>query len=215
MRWRGSSRDAELYRDIVTWILHLSDPHLGDVSEDIDDEKAIFDGQPDLETTQTVFRRTLGTLDRFVAEHGRPQFAVISGDLTVASSQTGFDEFKELLIEHAGILPKERGRIVVVPGNHDVVWREPPASEARYAGFNEATRGQECTTPLLDGLDFDKETGALTSSAGKHRHLSWTDEVLVIPINSSNFCGIRVTPRTGWTEAEWEKALAPIASAGE
>jgi 3',5'-cyclic AMP phosphodiesterase CpdA len=199
----------------VTWILHLSDPHLGDVSEDIDDEKAIFDGQPDLETTQTVFRRTLGTLDRFVADHGRPQFAVISGDLTVASSQSGFDEFKELLIEHAGILPEERGRIVVVPGNHDVVWREPPASEARYAGFNDATRGQECTTPLLDGLDFDKETGALTSSAGKHRHLSWTDEVLVIPINSSNFCGIRVTPRTGWTEAEWEKALAPIASAGD
>jgi 3',5'-cyclic AMP phosphodiesterase CpdA len=199
----------------VTWILHLSDPHLGDVSEDIDDEKAVFDGQPDLETTQTVFRRTLGTLDRFVADHGRPQFALISGDLTVAGDRSGFDEFKELLVEHAGILPEDRERIVVVPGNHDVVWREPPASEARYAGFNDATREQDCATALLDGLDFDRESGALTALASEHRHLAWTDEVLVIPINSSNFCGITVTPRKGWTEAKWERELAPIAGGGE
>jgi 3',5'-cyclic AMP phosphodiesterase CpdA len=199
----------------MNWILHLSDPHLGDVSEDIDDEKAVFDGQPDLETTQTVFRRTLGTLDRFVSDHGKPEFVLISGDLTVASSQSGFEEFKELLVERAGILPADRERIVVVPGNHDVVWREPPASEARYAGFNDATRGQGCTTPLLDGLDFDKESGTLTASAGKHRHLTWTDEVLVIPINSSNFCGITVTPRRGWTEAEWKNKLGSIAGSGE
>jgi 3',5'-cyclic AMP phosphodiesterase CpdA len=199
----------------MTWILHLSDPHLGEVSEDLDDDKAIFDGQPDLETTQTVFRRTLGKLDRFVTEHGRPQLALISGDLTVACNQSGFDEFKKLLVERAGILPDERERIVVVPGNHDVAWGQPPASEARYAAFNEATRAQNCTTPLLDGLDFDKKNGALTPLAGKHRHLAWTDEVLVVPINSSNFCGITVTPRKGWTEADWKKALAPIAGDGQ
>jgi 3',5'-cyclic AMP phosphodiesterase CpdA len=199
----------------MSWILHLSDPHLGDVSKEIDDEKAVFDGQPDLETTQTVFRRTLGTLDRFVADHGKPEFALISGDLTVASSQTGFDEFQELLVERASILPEERERIVVVPGNHDVVRCEPPASEARYAGFNDATRGQDCTTALLDGLDFDKESGTLTALAGQHRHLTWTNEVLVIPINSSNFCGITVTPRKGWTEAEWKNELAPIPGSRE
>ncbi len=145
----------------MPWILHLSDPHLGDVREDLDDEKSIFELSPTSRPPRRVFLRTLGSLDRFVAEHGRPQLVLVSGDLTFASRQSGFDAFKiaRRTPEHLSRGPR---RIVVVPGNHDVVWDEPPASEERYASFLAATRDAGCTTPLLDGIDFDKDDGTLT-----------------------------------------------------
>ena len=197
----------------MTWLLHMSDPHLGDVSpgQKLDDDKVELD-QPDLETTQKVFKRTLRKLDRFVGEHGKPSVVVVSGDLTYQTSGTGFDAFVSLLGEHEDLLPDDRSRIIVVPGNHDVDWNEPAGTAARYAGFLQATRREGCATPLLDGIDFDTddETGTLTDDTKTLPHLVRDDDLLVIPINSSNWCGTITQTRNAWSTDQWTKVFAAL-----
>ena len=191
----------------MSWILHISDLHLGDVPGKLDDDKAVIKDQPDLETSQKVFLRTLATMAQFVKDNGRPEMAIVSGDLTYRASESGFKAFRTLLKAHADILPEDPARIVVVPGNHDVDWGQKPATLERYAGFIAATRDLGCTTPLLDGIDFDIETATLSPDTGRGNHVASSEHVLAIPLNSSNFCGITVTPRDGWTEEQWETQL--------
>ena len=97
-----------------------------------------------------------------------------------------------------------------VPGNHDVVWDKRPASHERYDRFLAATRPLGCTTPLIDGIDFDEKTATLTGEAGKYPHLATGEEAVVIPLNSSNYCGIPVTPADGWDQDRWLAELAPL-----
>lgn len=198
------------------WILHMSDPHLGDArGRGLDDEKTVFEGQRDIETTQRVFQRTLRTLAGFVSEYGRPEVAVFSGDLAVQAGQSGFDAFVGLLSERADVLPSDRCRTVAVPGNHDVVWDEQPATEPRYHAFLGATRDQGCATPLLDGVDFDPDTGELFDEAARHPHVVSTETMLVVPINSSNYCGVLAAPPGAMTEEQWHEALEPLGTARE
>ncbi|MGI8411621.1 MAG: metallophosphoesterase [Solirubrobacteraceae bacterium] len=194
------------------WILHMSDPHLGDVSpgQTLDDEKEVLETQPDLETTQTVFKRTLRALGRFVKDNGKPEVAIVSGDLAYRAHPSGFAAFTTLLTERADILPDDPARIVVVPGNHDVVWNEEPGTLPRYEGFLNATRAQGCVTPLLDGIDFDAQTGALTGEAPLQPHVASTENVLVVALNTSNYCGVLAAPRGAMTEEKWREALGPL-----
>ena len=195
----------------MSWILHISDPHLGDVpGQELDDEKDRLAGQPDLETTQTVFLRTLRTIDRYVDANGKPAHVIISGDITYQANGSGFKAFEALLTDHVDILPEDAANIIVVPGNHDVVWDQPPASHKRYAPFLAATRPLGCTTPLIDGIDFDEKTANQTAEAAKYPHLATSEQALVIPLNSSNYCGISVTPANGWDRDRWLAALAPL-----
>ena len=101
----------------VPWLLHMSDPHLGKSSPGqlLDDEKEVFEGQPDLQTTQDVFKRTLKTLESFVTMHGKPEAVVVSGDLAYRADESGFAAFVSLLGERGDILPDDRSRIVVYP----------------------------------------------------------------------------------------------------
>jgi 3',5'-cyclic AMP phosphodiesterase CpdA len=198
-----------------TWILHVSDPHLGDVSEGqtLDDEKDVYGSQSDLETTQRVFDRTLKTLARFVEEHGRPKVAVVSGDITYKNRPKGFTAFGKVLTEHARVLPEDRSRIVVVPGNHDVDWGTGAGTPERYRRFLSATRKKRCCTPLLDGVDFEAVTGKLLPAHRDGPHVVETDDLLVVPINSSNWCGTDVAPQGAMTLEQWAEALEPIADA--
>ena len=143
-------------------------------------------------------------------EHGRPTVAVVSGDLTYSSRPSGFAAFEKLLIERTDVLPPDRRNIVVVPGNHDVVWDEEPGSEARYAGFLKVTRELECTTPLMDGVDFDRDDGAFKPVAEKYPHHVEDEDLVVVPINSSNYCGVLADARGGYTAEEWAQALEPL-----
>ena len=197
----------------MSWLLRMSDPHLGDTSpgQVLDDEKVRLD-QPDLETTQSVFRQTVRNLSSFVAEHGKPSVVVVSGDLSYQAEGSGFAAFADLVSANAECFPDDPSKIVVVPGNHDVVWAQPAGAPARYAGFLDATRANDFSTPLIDGVDFDAgdETGSLRPSGRDAPHVVLDPDVLVIPINSSNYCGTTVDVRGGWKTAEWEAALEPL-----
>jgi hypothetical protein len=196
----------------MTWILHLSDPHLGVVSpgQELDDSK-IDVAQEDIETTQTVFRHTLASLRTFAAGNGRPSAVVVSGDLTYRGTAEGFDAFAELLTEAEACLPDDPSRIVVVPGNHDVDWTTAAGTRERYEGFLAATREKGCATPLLDGVDFPN-TGALTLTSGvdSEPHLVDDPEFLILALNSSNYCGTVPKVTGAWSGSEWEKRLAPL-----
>lgn len=197
----------------MTWLLHMSDPHLGDVSpgQELDEEKVVLD-QPDLETTQKVFLRTLRKLGKFVEEHGKPSVAIISGDLTYQAGESGFDAFVSLLDESRDVFPDDPSRIVVVPGNHDVDWGQPAGTEERYAGFLRATRRKGLATPLIDGVDFaaKDDSGALNSEAKTVPHLVQDTNLLVIPINSSNYCGTLTQTKKAWDTDEWKDALSSL-----
>jgi len=209
--WRLDTELLPRSASRITWILHLSDLHLGDVSpgQTLTDEKVILNEQLDLETTQTVFKRALARLKSYVEEHGAPDAVVVSGDLTYTASESGFAAFTELLAHYSYVWP-DHSRIVVVPGNHDVVWKKAPGTKERYSGFLEATRGNGCTTPLLDGVDFHIDSGHLMRGALKSTHLVEHDDFVIIPVNSSNFCGVLVDLTGRWTRKEWEDALAPL-----
>ncbi|MBA2765285.1 MAG: metallophosphoesterase [Thermoleophilaceae bacterium] len=196
----------------MTWILHASDPHLGDISpgQSLDDDKLDI-AREDLETTQQVFRRTLDGLASFVAEHGRPTAAVFSGDLAYQADKTGFQAFEKLLVDAAPLLPDQRRRIVVVPGNHDVVWGTEAGTKARYAPFMRATRRRGCTTPLLDGIDFStRNNEKIVLPDDLRRHLIADDDVVIVPVNSSNYCGTTPRVRGGYKPSEWERASTKV-----
>jgi 3',5'-cyclic AMP phosphodiesterase CpdA len=202
----------------MSWILHLSDPHLGDVSpgQELGDNKVHLDRQRDLETTQRVFRHTLESLKSFVEQNGRPTAAVVSGDLSYQARQGGFDAFVSLMSESADVLPRSRDRIVVVPGNHDVDWGASPGTEARYARFLKATRDEGCVTPLLDGIDFaDAEPVTLKRGALETPHVIIDDEFLIVPLNSSNYCGAIVDLPDAWSESDWNAALEGVSHLDE
>lgn len=195
----------------MAWILHLSDPHLGDVAawQKLDDEK-VLTPQEDLATTQTVFRRTLASVREYIDAVGLPDAVVVSGDLTVAHHESGFAAFGELLDDYASVFPA-RENVVVVPGNHDVDWDDEPGQPARYDRFCAATRGKGCVTPLLDGVDFKLAGPAqLNDGVVDEPHVVEHEDFLIVPINSSNWCGTMTSIRGGWSDAEWEAALAAL-----
>jgi Calcineurin-like phosphoesterase len=204
----------------MTWILHASDPHLGVVSpgQELDDSKLDI-ARDDIETTQTVFRQTLESLSSHVTANGKPSAVVISGDLTYRNTSEGFLAFSELLTERADLLPEDPARVVVVPGNHDVDWSTSAGTPERYEAFLGATRDQGCATPLLDGVDFNN-TGPLALEAGTEKipHVVDDPDFLIVPLNSSNYCGTipRVRAEGAWTLTEWKKRLASLGvGAGE
>lgn len=197
------------------WVLHISDLHLSQVSDaELDDAKLDIELPVNRLTRSKVLKHTLGTVEDIVASEGRPEVAVVSGDLTTAAKADGFEHFTELLRDFAEILPEEPERIVVVPGNHDVVWDEEPGTDARYAGFLAETRAKGLATPLIDDLDF-RESGAGIELVGDplaDPHIVQTDDLLVVPINSSNWCGVIAgdnNPKR-WSPDKWTDVLDPL-----
>lgn len=167
-------------------ILHLTDLHLGEPADwqYIDERKHdMISG--DRRAEKQVLGETIQALinDETVAGCDA---VVISGDLTHRAKPDGFQEFGAFVdrLLAAGVEP---GRIVVVPGNHDVPWDPGPDADGRYEHFLAVTRGKGLVTPLLDRIDFD-EDGTLKPDAAEHEHLVQHDEFVIVALNSSHFC---------------------------
>jgi hypothetical protein len=112
-------------------ILHLSDLHVGPGELRDEDLKQTI---PAVERSRLIERLTT-----YLQAIEKPDYVVISGDLTNSGNRKGLEDALKWLsarIEE-GTLPGPE-RILITPGNHDVKWRvedKPGWHAERYAAF--------------------------------------------------------------------------------
>src|SRR5215213_1619 len=103
-------------------ILHLSDIHLGPVTEAsvFDDYKSEIVPLPERTTRHTLLANTLRELGQTLLREGKTLDAiVVTGDITVANHEAGFAAFTGLLDQLGEVCPPPE-KVIVTPGNHDV-----------------------------------------------------------------------------------------------
>lgn len=168
-------------------ILCFSDLHLGEPTEEqvVGNFKVPLGADDEHPTTQDIVTRTL----RDACDEANPFDAVVvAGDLTNRFSEQGFSAFTALMDELEPCLPSAQN-VLVVPGNHDVPYQSDPSKLARYDKFLEVTRDRGYTTPMLDGLDFPAKSGYQEKGFTRSGpHVVETDDFVIVPINSSNWC---------------------------
>lgn len=185
----------------MSLILHLSDLHLANTTaeDQVGDYKIEAIPEGNRVTRVNLIRSTLGALTKWLADNNEALDAIIiTGDVTTRGRPEGFAELPGLLAALGDALP-DTGRIVVVPGNHDVTWGTLPGSPDRYAAFTDGIRQLGYVTPLLDGIDYDsRET---RSAPGP---LLLGPDYAVVAINSADMCGV-IEPFSAEVEAELER----------
>jgi hypothetical protein len=193
----------------MSLFLHLSDLHLGCVKQsDIpDDFKSDIEPLDRRLSRQQMLKETLTQLAVQLADSEELHAVIISGDITVANDEGGFEMLEEVL----GWLGTSRPppeRIVVVPGNHDVQWEV--SGEVKYERFIKHVRNKGYITPLLEGIDLKGGTMSV-SDASKHYLLDHNQQWAVVPINSAHYCG-SVEPLHAIPDDVWHTLAADIAS---
>jgi 3',5'-cyclic AMP phosphodiesterase CpdA len=188
-------------------ILHLTDLHLSSVNNDqvFDDYKSDLVPPAERNTRTSLLRNTLKELGQKLRRDKKTLDAlVVTGDITVANADDGFEQLERLLSQLGTSRPPPE-RIVVIPGNHDVTWYTPPSTEKRYEKFLRYVRAKGYVTPLLDGIDIDQEGQPLVAdlSASTHHLADLAQGWLLLPINSSNYCGS--LDSAGLEEEDWNK----------
>lgn len=186
-------------------LLHLSDLHLGD--EDYStfaDYKVEVISPAARQGRSTVLASTLRALGDALVREGVPLDAIaISGDVTYRGQANGFALLPEMLANLGEALP-DPSRILVVPGNHDVMWGSEPGSHERYADFIAGVRALGYVTPLLEGIDLDDQGNKRVGA--KSPVLTASDNSFVlVGLNSSDHCGVQAR-----TDPELETAIAAV-----
>src|SRR3954447_10180616 len=143
----------------MSTILHISDLHLGNADaweRATDDKLGIVPAEEN--SRIAVLTATLEAVKRNLGQRNlRLTALVVSGDLTTAHDQEGFERFVSL-IEDLKIAEPEA--TIVVPGNHDVDWSRQPGTPQKYARFLACTRARGMRTPFCDGVDAPEGGGA-------------------------------------------------------
>lgn len=184
----------------MSLLLHISDLHLASLaSEPVGDYKVEAIPAADRQTRIGLIRQTLEALESMLVEsHQILDAVIVMGDVTTHAEPLGFNQLPDLLATLRGSLPPA-DHILVVPGNHDVRWRTPPGSVARYEAFA-ALREFGYATPLLEGLDRD-------SSAKAPGPVVLGPDYAIALINSADMCGVE-EPLSSDAESELA-ALGP------
>lgn len=177
--------------------LHITDAHVAasGVEFDRDDHKV---GVPGIragtreDALDLLFRRLA---ERLTKEDRTLDGVIFSGDAQSKGAAGGHELVFKMIADHLGI---SAGRIVSVPGNHDVPRGAGPGSAKRYEDFVRVWRDPGCVVPWLDGLD-DRPAIA---SPERHRLVAVDRSWAVFPINTSNWSHVTsVLPeplRTYW-----------------
>lgn len=178
----------------MSTILHLSDLHLGagqPWERKTDDKVGIVprDENSRLSVIETSLR---GVRNQLRERDEELSAVVLSGDLTTGNDPEGFKRLTGLL-ERLDLVPAER--VIAVPGNHDVDWSAAPSTPGKFASYLSATREQALRTPYCDGVD-DVE-GANPEAA---QPILLLDDVLIVAVNSANWCGTTVDFGGGMTK---------------
>jgi 3',5'-cyclic AMP phosphodiesterase CpdA len=166
-------------------ILHLSDLHLGNrIHDDYKNECVPLEERI---SRAGLLRTTLRELGNEFRRNGdRLDAVIVSGDITVANNEDGFQMLPELLNELGDNYPGNE-RTIITPGNHDVTWFTNPSTPDHYANFLRYIRDSGYITPLLDGIDVDAR--GVINNQDNHFLLSPNYDWMIIPINSSNYSG--------------------------
>jgi 3',5'-cyclic AMP phosphodiesterase CpdA len=191
-------------------ILHLTDIHAGPGgTRDIDAKTPV----PGVKVQAPLERLTL----YLQALPRRPDFVVVSGDLTIRGGSAGFQEVRKWLlteITRATLPPAER--ILLVPGNHDVRRRTRSGDDDRRR-FEDFWQTFGLTFPHASIPGLDPETVLPTILSGgpsliggirtKQEHgeikltstlpflLDLDSDVLIYGFNSAHGCGIPLDPK--------------------
>ncbi len=144
IKYMGYEGDMENKKKIK--ILHLSDLHFSkNVEEDMDVKV------PMLLNTRSEkidrFREYIKDLP------DRPDYVVVSGDITTKGEEDGFEIFNEIAVEliKDGKLPSV-DKFIIVPGNHDVKAGTSIKDTHRWDGFKKLI-GSKYLVPWIVGLD--------------------------------------------------------------
>ena len=187
----------------MSLLLHLSDLHLANApAEDtVGDYKIDAVKEADRVTRIGLLRNTLKALPAWLTENNLSLDGVIvTGDVTTRGASKGFQGLPGLLGALGTALPDPQ-HIVVVPGNHDVIWGTEPGSEERYRAYVEGIRSLGYITPLLDGIDYNGDD----PSAGADPLLIGSDFV-VAAVNSADMCGV-TEPFQGSAAEEFQQMI--------
>lgn len=171
-------------------LLHLSDLHLGSAADEVfGDHKLEVVDLYSRQRRSTVMAETLRSLGQALVDGGETLDAVVvSGDVTYRGNPGGFDALNGMLGYLGDALP-DRGRILVVPGNHDVRWGTKPGTQERYEDFLHGVREAGYLTPLLEGVDLDRD-GRQRSSAASPVLVAPDRSFAMIGLNSADHCGV-------------------------
>lgn len=194
-----------------TTILHITDIHAGSGQLVDEDSKQSI---PNAERQKLLGRLT----DYLRSLTIRPDFVVVSGDISIKGQKDGFKIFREWLLENIknGILP-EATRIIITPGNHDVtrITRVEQDDAERFADFWSyfGTTFPHAHIPKLDpnpnhqsfvsSLKIDRSVGGVKTLQKDGKTvleeslpflLDRDRSTLIYAFNSSHACGAPMQP---------------------
>jgi len=193
-------------------ILHITDIHAGPGELRDEDLKQHI---PDSERGKMLDRLT----NYLRLLPNKPDYVVVTGDLTIRGNKQGLVDFRSWISDRISenILP-DFIRIVVVPGNHDVVWGIKKKSgwhKERYSGFSEVIAKvfphaylPDCDPPLdPNELEIDVNSTSLIGGVSTRANLSEVEivksspfildlekDILIFAFNSTIGCGVYLPP---------------------
>lgn len=194
-----------------TKILHLSDIHAGP-GELIDEDSKLK--LPDAERQMSLSRLT----DYLSAMMEKPDYVVVSGDITIQGNEEGHSKFADWLNAsiQSNILPGAEN-IIVVPGNHDVrrMRRAEQDERNRFSSFwtyfgkkyvhshipghdpkpnVEAFRRKLQKTKVLGGVANKLQHGEAILTSSLPFLLDREKSLLIYAFNSAHACGVHLPP---------------------
>lgn len=209
-----------------TKILHISDIHAG--HGELRDE----DGKSSIPNAER--QRLLERLSRYLrALDKKPDFVVISGDITIQGRVDGYKRVREWVIElqNEGVLP-ESDRIIIVPGNHDVT-RLKRFGDDETIRFHEFWLNFGKLLPhayipghdpepdpvkhaklikkfgLSGGIQCSQKAGEVVLTASLPFLIDMDRKILIYGFNSAHGCGAPLSP-----DSEILKSLSKLKSRG-
>jgi 3',5'-cyclic AMP phosphodiesterase CpdA/Flp pilus assembly protein TadD len=110
--------------DDLPVVIHLSDIHFGSLQKDgkAIDMHRFYEGENSQPLSKHILDEFTKSKSHFSYERDR-LYLIISGDLTYTGTEQEYTQALKCLNEMCGALNIDKGRVHIVPGNHDINWQ--------------------------------------------------------------------------------------------
>jgi 3',5'-cyclic AMP phosphodiesterase CpdA len=145
---------------------------------------------PNAERYQRIdsLSHTLTALGEYLEELSvRLDAIIVSGDISDRGAPDGFLRLPSLLKNLGRARPKDPCRVVVLPGNHDIMRGTEPSSPERYRHFMRLVQSEGYTAPPIEGHTL-RSDGRVTNPKD-HYVMDASSGWLIIPINCAGWYG--------------------------